>query len=155
MLVSAVATGAGLTLGWQGGGESFLPWSWLRDACPCEDCRGEGGRQRTLDVRTNAFPVGARRLDWSRDSVRLAWPGHASTWSADALQMATVPTTAGVADNNPRQGVWSDVQSSDVALERMLGAVVDRGAALVTGVPPGCWPIRSAGRRSTWRQATP
>lgn len=134
VLVSAVAVDAGLVLGWGDGGKSFFPWSWLRDACPCDECRAEGGRQRTLDVASIDFPVGTPGVDWTGETLRLTWPDHASIWPASELQSAAPPPERTVGAGL-HQEAWSDVKTSDAALERLLGAVVDRGAALLTGVP--------------------
>jgi gamma-butyrobetaine hydroxylase len=128
-----------LTIAWPSGGRSRFHALWLRDNCPCGECRHESG-QRLLDTRVLADDLAVVGASVN-GTVDVAFSdGHASSFDpAWLLGYAT-------ADAPPVRRLWGaelqpelpaarydDVAAGGAALRDWLAAVDELGFALLTG----------------------
>src|SRR5207302_7419398 len=111
---------------------------WLRDNCPCNECRHESG-QRLLDTRSLPDDLAIVAVDGCTVSFS---DGHVSSFDAGWLQ-----ANAGEAPPSPRT-LWGaelqdelpaarydDVTAGGPALRDWLAAVDELGFAILTGGP--------------------
>ena len=114
---------------------------WLRDNCPCRECRHESG-QRLLDTRslpddlavTSVTENGALQVTFS--------DGHAGTFDLDWLAAHAGPQPprprrlwdASIQDALPRMS-YADVAGGGSALRDWLAAVDELGFAILSGCP--------------------
>jgi gamma-butyrobetaine hydroxylase len=111
---------------------------WLRDNCPCSECRHESG-QRLLDTRSLPDDLAIVAVDGFTVSFS---DGHVSRFEADWLR-----ANAGEAPSRPRRlwgaeiqdglpiGQYEDVAAGGAALRDWLAAVDELGFAILTGGP--------------------
>src|SRR5262249_31454008 len=86
-IVLAEPEKGGLAATWSDGTTSFWPAIWLRDQCPCAQCRHPSG-QRLFEIGDLPKRPEVERVAAQADySVRVVWKGegHVSTYSADFL----------------------------------------------------------------------
>jgi gamma-butyrobetaine dioxygenase len=138
-----------LTVNWSDGGQSVFHAVWLRDNCPCPECRHEVSGQRLLDTASiprDIFMKGARPSG-NADAAEIVWDGgHVSRFAFDWLHEHAYPH--GRSDGPSAPTLWDaeiagrlpearygDVTTSDVALRDWLAAADDYGFALLHGVP--------------------
>jgi len=128
-----------LTIAWPAGAESRFHALWLRDNCPCADCRHESG-QRLLDTRL--LPDDLEVVEASVDgAVLVAFSdGHASSFDVDWLRgYATVDGPrrcrlwGAELQSDLRAARYEDVAAGGSALRDWLGAVDELGFAILTG----------------------
>ena len=129
-----------LTIGWPSGRGHRFHVLWLRDNCPCGDCRHESG-QRLLDTRS--LPDDLELVDASVDgSVRVSFTdGHVSSFDADWLLSFASPDGpdrrrrlwgAELQDELPTAR-YADVAGGGASLRDWLAAVDELGFAVLTG----------------------
>ncbi|HEY4412983.1 MAG TPA: TauD/TfdA family dioxygenase [Gaiellaceae bacterium] len=109
---------------------------WLRDNCPCPECRHESG-QRLLDTRSIPDDLSVVGVDGT--TVRFS-DGHAGTYDPGWLEENHGPreprrrrlwdTTLDV-----RRWSYSDVEAGGSALREWLAAVDELGFAILTDCP--------------------
>jgi gamma-butyrobetaine dioxygenase len=105
---------------------------WLRDNCPCPECRHESG-QRLLDTRALADDLSVVSVDGS--TVRFS-DGHESTFDPEWLR-----AQAGEAEPRVRRLWGAEIQDAlpavpfDSPLRDWLAAVDELGFAILTGGP--------------------
>jgi gamma-butyrobetaine hydroxylase len=128
-----------LTIAWPAGGVTRFHALWLRDNCPCGECRHESG-QRLLDTR--ALPDDLAVVETSvNGTVDVAFSdGHRSNFDADWLR-------GYAATHEPRRRrLWGaelqsdlpvarydDVAAGGAPLRDWLAAVDELGFAILTG----------------------
>jgi gamma-butyrobetaine hydroxylase len=128
-----------LVLGWDDGSRSAFAALWLRDNCPCPECRHESG-QRLIDTRSLpddlaivaasaneavdiTFSDGhVSRFDpaWLRENAGEVAPRRQRLWGAE------------IQDELPVQR-YEDVAAGGTALRDWLAAVDELGFAILTG----------------------
>jgi gamma-butyrobetaine dioxygenase len=138
--------GPRLRISWADGHRSVYHAIWLRDNCPCVECRHPSG-QRLLDTRSIADDVtvaGARTVDGAVEAT--LGDGHRGRWQADWLR-AHCSCCDESAVGRPRrlwgaeiQGAlpalrYHDVAAGGAALREWLGAVDELGFAILTDGP--------------------
>ncbi len=140
-------TGRILSLHWDDGSRSRFHAVWLRDNCPCPDCRHPGNGQRLFtvaelpeDIRIDAAMItdGALELRFE--------PGHRSRFGADWLHTHRYdevrPQAAGWLDpcletwdrglaRHPPRGRWPVLLESPEALAEWLALIHRYGFALL------------------------
>lgn len=127
-----------------------LPAIWLRDNCPCPECRDPGSGQKLFGITDLPADLAVRSVQHDDGSVTVTFDpdGHRSIFSAAWL--AQPPSTAAgdgrteaskrtwsaadLADDLP-EAAWSDYQDDDRERARILRAVRDVGFALLHGTP--------------------
>ena len=115
---------------------------WLRDNCPCEDCRHPGNGQRIVDTAVIPADVRPTSAQVHGEWLDIGWnDGHRSRFGIESLTQPHPPTTgprtlwtAADAPLTPLDG--GRVMHSDAALETMLSQVNAKGYARITGLPP-------------------
>jgi gamma-butyrobetaine dioxygenase len=128
-----------LTVSWPSGGESRFHALWLRDNCPCGECRHENG-QRLLDTRWLAEDLTV--VEASADAaVHVTFSdGHNGSFDADWLQGYGAPALT------RERRLWgaelqselpvanhADVAAGGGALRDWLASIDELGFAILTG----------------------
>jgi gamma-butyrobetaine hydroxylase len=111
---------------------------WLRDNCPCRECRHESG-QRLLDMRSLPDDLRVTGVDGTTVSFS---DGHTCSFDAEWLRAhAAAPAPrarrlwgAEIQDALPMLR-YDDVAQSEAALREWLAAVDELGFAILTGAP--------------------
>ncbi len=126
---------------WADGTSLRLPSLWLRDNCPCDECRvAQTSEKRFIvsDVPADLSPLGAELGD---DELRCYWPdGHESSFTRAMLTGAprpALPAWQAWRDGfEPARVAWAafldDANEAVAALRRLL---VD-GVIVLEGAPP-------------------
>jgi gamma-butyrobetaine dioxygenase len=111
-----------LTIAWPAGGESRFHALWLRDNCPCAECRHESG-QRLLDTRSLPDDLTVVALTYDGAALHVSFSdGHAGTYHEAWLQ-------AHAGAQAPRQRrLWGAELQFDLPVARHEDVVADAGA---------------------------
>jgi len=141
---------AGVRVGWSDGRTADFHGFWLRDNCPCSQCRHPLTLELVLDHLSVPADVVPRRVERTpAGELRLTWEpdGHQSAFDPDWLRDHAYSQEL-CCERRQRRLVWgaelasaiprfaySDVIAAEDALLAWLRAVRDVGVALVTGVP--------------------
>jgi gamma-butyrobetaine dioxygenase len=131
------------------------PAIWLRDNCPCPDCRAPGSGQKLFQITDlpEDLVVTAVEEDAATVTVTFGPDGHRSVFGRDWLA-GTVPAGAGPAGAGPPDfrtedgkrlwsgpgaplptGDWERYRADPGHRAEILGAVLTSGFALLRGVP--------------------
>jgi gamma-butyrobetaine hydroxylase len=129
-----------LTIAWPAGGESRFHALWLRDNCPCGDCRHASG-QRLLDTRS--LPDDLTVVDLRQDGATLHVSfsdDHAGTYDEAWLRAHAgplAPHTRRLWGAELQSGLpvarHEDVVADPGALREWLAAVDELGFAILSG----------------------
>jgi gamma-butyrobetaine dioxygenase len=115
-------------------GGTFHPL-WLRDNCPCPECRHASG-QRLIDTR--ALPDDLDVVEVDGTTVTFS-DGHTSTFDPASLASAPAPRRRRLwgaeIQNNLPVSRYDEVVAGGVALRDWLRAVDELGFAILTGCP--------------------
>ena len=130
-----------VTVAWPDGSRSRFHALWLRDNCPCAECRHESG-QRLLDTRSLPDDLAVVGATANGDLGVSFSDGHASHFSGDWLRAFAAAPEA------PARTLWgaelqrslpaaryADVAAGGEALRRWLAAVDELGFAILGGCP--------------------
>ena len=128
-----------LTIAWPSGGETRFHAVWLRDNCPCAECRHTNG-QRLLDTRSIADDLMVVEAS-SPGAVTVAFSdGHVSSFDERWLEeyaAADVPRQRRLWDAELQSELrvfgYEDVAAGGAALREWLAAVDELGVAVLTG----------------------
>ena len=143
MLLEVSHEGQGVRCRWADGRGERFPAIWLRDNCPCAECRDPGTGQRLLTVLSipEEIAPGAVAVTDGGD-LEVVWTpgGHRSRYDAAWLRAyAGLPARRAPvlwdATLSPPRFRWEAVRSDEEAQYRWLTAVRDIGFALLSGVP--------------------
>ncbi len=109
---------------------------WLRDNCPCPECRHESG-QRLLDTRS--IPDDLEIVSVTERTVTFS-DGHTSTFDptwleANAGPAAPRPRRLWDSTLRVRSAAYDDVAAGGAALRDWLAAVDELGFAILSGCP--------------------
>ena len=109
---------------------------WLRDNCPCPECRHESG-QRLLDTRS--IPDDLEIVSVTERTVTFS-DGHTSTFDptwleANAGPAAPRPRRLWDSTLRVRSAAYDDVVAGGAALRDWLAAVDELGFAILSGCP--------------------
>jgi gamma-butyrobetaine dioxygenase len=128
-----------LTIAWPAGGESRFHALWLRDNCPCGECRHESG-QRLLDTRSLPDDLAVVEASVNGTVNVVFSDGHASTFDTAWLQayaVAREPRRRRLWGAELQAGLpaarYEDVGAGGTALRDWLAAVDELGFAILTG----------------------
>jgi gamma-butyrobetaine dioxygenase len=133
----------GVICWWEDGQSERFPAIWLRDNCPCAECRDPGTGQRLLTLLSvpEEIAPGEAAVTESGD-LEVVWTpgGHRSRYAAAWLRRyADVPARRAPVlwDGafSPPRFAWEAVRSDEEAQYRWLAAVRDYGFAVLTGGP--------------------
>lgn len=134
--------GSRLRIGWDDGHRSVFHAIWLRDNCPCPECRHANG-QRLLDTREIPDDLGLAAAHGDNGSLETTFTdGHVARWDRAWLRSQDGPLEP------RRQRLWGseiqhelpvrsfdEVAAGGVALREWLAAVAELGFAILTGGP--------------------
>jgi gamma-butyrobetaine dioxygenase len=150
-----------VTLDWDDGTSSDFHYIWLRDNCPCTECKHPNAWERLLDNVELDLDVRLKKISFD-DVLEITWEnGHETTMSADWLRehrygragrdsRREIPIlwTAEIATDPPSISL-SEIDDDETGLQRWLTMVRDFGFTIVTDVPTrvGVW--------SNWPNASP
>jgi gamma-butyrobetaine dioxygenase len=147
-LVAVGSSGRELTVTWTDCSRFAFHAIWLRDNCPCPECRHETSGQRLLDTASIPRDIAIQSADISSvDSIAITWEGgHVSSFALAWLRGHAFPEAerdggagqtlwdAGIAERLP-ESAYRDVTTSDAALRDWLAAADRYGFAVLHGVP--------------------
>ncbi|MEC3952773.1 TauD/TfdA family dioxygenase [Nocardia sp. CDC153] len=121
-------------------------WVWLRDSCPCEECRNIHAKQKYFDSATIPADITASAVRQTADRVEIIWPdGHRSDypmrWLAEreAQRLARPPapdgripwtSPAAVADH---RFAYRDIMADDSMLVAALDRLFRHGILVIDG----------------------
>jgi gamma-butyrobetaine hydroxylase len=139
--------GSRLAVEWPDGHRSTYHAVWLRDNCPCPECRHAGG-QRLLDSRAIADGLELLGAEAGERSVRLSFgDGHETELDAVWLREHCSCDEEAMGTGRPRR-LWdasiaselpsldhAEVAAGGEALRRWLAWVDELGFAILTGGP--------------------
>jgi gamma-butyrobetaine dioxygenase len=143
MLKAVQPDGANVLCHWADGRRGRFPAMWLRDNCPCPECRDPGTGQRLLTLlaipeesapgEVALTPAGELEVVWTPD-------GHRSRYAAGWLRRYTQPPRRRLpvlwdAHLELPRFAWDRVRAEERAQYDWLVAVRDLGFALLSGVP--------------------
>ncbi len=136
-----------LALQWPDGETIDLHYIWLRDNCPCPECKHPDAWERLLDNVEIDLDVKPESASFD-EFLDITWQdGHKTSMSAawlqanrygregrDSRREKPVLWTSSIAKDPPRISL-GEIDSGDKGLRRWLTLVRDYGFAIVTGVP--------------------
>lgn len=139
---------AGVRVCWNDGRHADFHGFWLRDNCPCSECRHPLTGELVLDQLSVPADVKLRSVEAASAGLRIVWQdGHSSFFESswlrshgysDELRSERRKRRASwgseLADRFPRFA-YADVLSNDDVRLAWLRAIRDVGVALVRGVP--------------------
>jgi gamma-butyrobetaine hydroxylase len=128
-----------LTIAWPAGGETRFHALWLRDNCPCGECRHESG-QRLLDTRSLADDLAVIEVS-ANGTVDVGFSdGHRSSFAVQWLQSyaaAAAPVRRRLWGSELQADLpgarYDDVAGGGTALRDWLASVDELGFAILTG----------------------
>ena len=86
---------AALTVHWPDGGVSHLPYLWLRDNCPCRQCRIEQTGEKRVLISDLPLDLCPQDATLEADGISIVWTdGHRTVLSRSAVRAAghSMPT---------------------------------------------------------------
>jgi gamma-butyrobetaine dioxygenase len=129
-----------LEIRWPDGDACDVPYLWLRDNCPCNQCRVVQTAEKRFMI--GSVPADLAPADVVLDDGRLAvtWPdGHRSSYSLEALQS---PRSRGVhrwtpwrAAFQPRRTAWREFLDDDATARSALSDFIEHGAMIIERAP--------------------
>ena len=127
-----------------------FPAIWLRDNCPCSECRDPGNQQKLFGITDLPADLAIRSIDRTDGSVTVTFDpdGHRSVFSEAWLSdrrgtsygdgrtesAKQTWTASDLADALPT-AQWADYQTDPAERARVLRAVHDLGFAVLHGTP--------------------
>jgi gamma-butyrobetaine dioxygenase len=136
-----------LSIAWAPGDTRRYHWIWLRDSCPCPQCRNSHAKQKYFDSATLPADIRPTAVRQAAEGVHITWPdGHESQYSAAWLREHATPDTAPVADEHAT-GDWlpwpdaagegtfpaESVMAQDDVLGRALRYLFRYGLIVISG----------------------
>ncbi len=155
-----------VTVVWDDGTAGEFHFVWLRDNCPCPECRHPEAWERLLD--NVALDLDVRPAEVAcRDQLDIVWDdGHRTSLSAEWLR-ANRYGPAGRAERRERPSLWtadialtpptihlSEIDSGDDGMRRWLSLIRDYGFAIVKGVPTRVGAVVELAERIAFVQET-
>lgn len=143
MLQSLKQDGSAVLCRWTDDLDARFPVIWLRDNCPCAECRDPGTGQRlltVLDIPEEIAPGGVAVTPEGDLEVVWAPGGHRSRYEAAWLRRYAVPSARPSpvlwdATLSPPRFAWETVANDETQQYHWLAAVRDFGFAILSGVP--------------------
>jgi gamma-butyrobetaine dioxygenase len=128
---------------------SAFPAIWLRDNCPCAECRDPGNGQKLFGVTDLPADLSVRRIHRADGSVTVtfdpdgheavfseAWLAARSTAEGDGRTEATKRLWSAVELGNALPtSLWSDYRDDPAEQARVLRAVHELGFVVLQGTP--------------------
>ncbi len=138
-----------LGMSWSDGYLSAFHYIWLRDNCPCSECRHSSG-QRILDTTSIPRSISPKFVSLAENGgVDIVWAhdNHSSRYAAEWLRGHSYSEKGG--ENQRRQpklwdaetlrplpeGSYTNVAAAGASLRTWLTLVSDYGFAILRGVP--------------------
>jgi gamma-butyrobetaine dioxygenase len=129
---------------------SAFPAIWLRDNCPCPECRDSRNGQKLFGITDLPPGLGVRRVDRDGDSVTVTFDpdGHRAVFSEAWLAARRSPSdgdgrtetakqtwTASELGHDLPSAHWADYRDDPAERARVLRAVHDLGFAILHDTP--------------------
>jgi gamma-butyrobetaine dioxygenase len=131
---------------WGDGATARFHWLWLRDNCPCDQCRHPTVGERMLDSLLIPFDIEALSVEriGHGEGLAVEWSdGHRSDYNArwltansyDPPPRPAAPTQTWRAGFVPPDAQFAEVMADDGALAVWLQRIVDHGVTIVRNTP--------------------
>ncbi|HEV3268580.1 MAG TPA: TauD/TfdA family dioxygenase [Acidimicrobiales bacterium] len=129
---------------------SRVPAVWLRDNCPCSQCRDATSQQRLSQLRDLSFDVSAKVTEENEDTVVVEFTpdGHRATFSRAWLEQQTASSNSTIRNESDQRlwrsedlcestqrSIWSHYCHDDAERLRLLRSVQRRGFAVLHDTP--------------------
>tara|TARA_B100001123_G_scaffold54870_1_gene58138 strand:- start:145 stop:1227 length:1083 start_codon:yes stop_codon:yes gene_type:complete len=137
--------------------EYELPYLWIRDNCPCNECRVEETQEKRFMLNSVPVDLRPRNVDVNEKHIQIVWPdGHETSISFQDIKILEKP-------RKPEKDLWSNnfipsyydwddfLQNNDIAIDAISdftakGAIVIKEAPCVPNsledLAPRLGPIR-------------
>ena len=144
VLSRVVETGDALTAVWNGGGESSLPYLWLRDNCGCNECRvAQTGEKRfhlfrvARDLRPHRVAIEAGDVG---DALAIVWPdGHRTSYRPVDLRRIVSRPHAELSywdgSFQPRRYEYRQFLDDDAAAAEVIEEFLRSGVCVLVNAP--------------------
>jgi len=120
--------------------EYELPYLWIRDNCPCDNCRVKETQEKRFMLNSMPVDLKPKSVDVSEDSIHVCWPDdHETTISFQDIRFlknARKPKKI-IWTNNfiPNYYDWHDfLQNNDVAMDA-ISDFIAKGAICIKNAP--------------------
>ena len=117
-----------------------LPYLWIRDNCPCNDCRIEETQEKKFIINTVPVNLKPKKIDLSYNSINVLWPdGHKTAISLQEIKNLKKPRklekilwTNGF---TPNQYNWRNfINENDYAINAITDFIT-KGAIILNSSP--------------------
>ena len=104
--------------------EYELPYLWIRDNCPCNECRIEETLEKRFMLNSVPVDLKPKRVDIDKNNINICWPdNHKTTISFKDIEFLKRPRKPEkeLWTNNfiPKYYNWDDfLQNNDIAISR-------------------------------------
>ena len=103
--------------------EYELPYLWIRDNCPCNECRVEETQEKRFMLNSVPVDLRPRNVDVDEKNIQILWPdGHETSISFQDIKILEKP-------RKPEKDLWSNnfipsyydwddfLQNNDIAID--------------------------------------
>ena len=122
------------------GAEYSLPHLWLRDNCPCDDCRVPQTQEKRFILSDVSADISPTEVQASADQLRIIWPdNHLSQFSLAEIialtQHSPIYQQSWPDGFRPKEYNWAQFNQSGAQTIEALTEFMRTGAIVVTQAP--------------------
>jgi gamma-butyrobetaine dioxygenase len=120
--------------------EYELPYLWIRDNCPCNDCRVEETLEKKFMLNSVPADLKPKRVDVDENDINICWPDdHETIISFKDIQFLKKPRKPTkelwTKDFIPKYYNWDDfLQRNDIAIDA-ISDFIKKGAIIIKNAP--------------------
>ena len=120
--------------------EYDLPHLWMRDNCPCNDCRVQETQEKRFMLHSVPSDLKPKSVDVDEKHIHLIWPdGHETSISFDDIKSLEKPRkpekVLWTNDFIPSYFDWNDfLQKNEIAIDA-ISDFITRGVIVINGAP--------------------
>jgi len=120
--------------------EYELPYLWIRDNCPCNDCRVQETQEKRFMLNSMPVDLKPKSVDVNENNIHVFWPDdHETTISFQDIKFLKKPRKPEkvIWTNNftPNYYDWHDfLQNNDVAMDA-ISDFIAKGAICIKNAP--------------------
>ena len=120
--------------------EYELPYLWIRDNCPCNECRVDETQEKRFILNSVPVDLRPRNIDVNEKSIQILWPdGHETSISLQDIKILEKP-------RKPEKDLWSSnfipgyydwddfLENNDIAIDA-ISDFATKGAIVIKEAP--------------------